>query len=244
MSVYAPISRPRAHSLVLARHPIPIVVSSGSIVPIAMLSLVFVVYSSSARTPLLLGAAALGGVGGALSLIIHELGHVGAAWRLKGVKPVRVSLLWLGAGTKFEGAYRSGRDQAKVAVAGPAASFAFACLLMLTALMPMPRPLQYGLFGLALLNAAIAVVSLLPVYPLDGHKLLVGLVWRLSGTERHARSIVRRAGMVWLGVEALGCVVLLFERPAIGGMAIACGAAVLGQKRLGSLSALRRRSQH
>ena len=84
----------------------------------------------------------------------------------------------------------------------------------------------------------IAVVSQLPVHPLDGHKLLVGLVWRASGSESRARSLVRRAGKAWLGVEALGCLVLLVEKPALGGMALAFGAAVYAQRHLGS----RRRS--
>src|SRR5947207_147054 len=198
MSALPPIARLRGGTVVLARHPVPIVVSKGSVVPVAMLAALFALYSSGAPMLLVLGAAALGGLGGSLSLIVHELGHVGAARRLKGVKPVRISLLWLGAGTKFEGKYRSGRDQVRVALAGPAASFAFAVVLMVSAVMPMPRPLQFGLFGLALLNVVIAVVSLVPVYPLDGHKLVVGLLWRALGSEGRARSIVRRVGKAWL----------------------------------------------
>src|SRR3954466_1503182 len=125
MSVALSSPRVRTKGLVLVRHPVPIVVGRGSIVPVATLAALFVLYSAGAAVPLLVGAAALGGVGGAVSLIVHELGHVRAARRLSGVKPVSVSLIWLGAGTKFEGAYRSGRDQARVALAGPAASLAF-----------------------------------------------------------------------------------------------------------------------
>jgi Zn-dependent protease len=232
MSVVVQAGRVRGHSVVLARHPVPIVISRGSLVPVVMLGALFALYSSGAGPLLLLGAAALGGLGGAVSLIVHELGHVRAARRLKGVKPVRVSLIWLGAGTQFEGAYRSGRDQARVAIAGPAASLAFAVAIMVGALFPMPRPVQYGLFGLVLLNISIAIVSLLPVYPLDGHKLLVGLVWRLCGSERRARTIIRRAGKSWLAVEALGSVVLLVERPEIGALVFLAGAAIYLQKRL------------
>ena len=151
---------------------------------------------------------------------------------MKGIKAVRVSLIWVGAGTKFEGAYRSGRDQARVAIAGPAASFAFAVLLLVSAFMPMPRHVQYGVFGLALLNFAIAVVSLLPVYPLDGHKLLVGLLWRVTSSERRARKIVRRAGRTWLAVEGLGCVALTVERPTLGCWVLALGAVIYLQQRL------------
>jgi Zn-dependent protease len=168
MSAPAP-ALARERGVVLARYPVPIVAGKGSLVPVTLLAGLFALYSAGARPVWLLGAAALGAVGGALSLIVHELGHVRAARRLKGVNVVRVSLLWLGAGTQFEGAYRSGRDQARVAIAGPAASFGFAVVLLVTAFMPMPRPIQYGLFGLGLLNLAIALGSLVPVYPLDGY---------------------------------------------------------------------------
>jgi Zn-dependent protease len=145
---------------------------------------------------------------------------------------VRISLLWVGAGTKFEGAYRSGRDQARVALAGPAASCAFAAVLLTIALMPIPRPVQLGIFGLAILNLAIGIFSLLPVYPLDGHKLLVGLLWRRSRSEGQAKAILRRAGGVWLAVEGIACVVLVIEKPALGGIVLASGALLLLQRRL------------
>ena len=231
MSVSTPTIRVGRGGIAIARHPVPIVVDKGSIVPVAMLGALFAFYSSGASPLLLLGAAALGGFGGAFSLIVHEFGHVRAARRLRGVRPVRVSLLWLGAGTHFEGAYRSGRDQARVAIAGPVASIGFALALLVSAFVPMPRPIQYGLFGLALLNAAIGLVSLVPVHPLDGHKLLVGLLWRALGSERRARSLIRRAGKAWLGVEALGCVVLLVEKPAFGSIAVVAAGLLFLQKR-------------
>jgi Zn-dependent protease len=234
MSALVPTVRPRARAVVVARRPVPIVLGKGSLVPVVLLAALFAVYSSGAQTGLLLGAAVLGGVGGAVSLIVHELGHVRAAQRLKGVRPVRISLVWMGAGTHFEGAYRSGRDQARVAIAGPAASLAFAVLLVVSALLPMPRPVALGLFGLAFLNVAIALVSLLPVHPLDGHKLLVGLLWRVVGSEGRARTILRRAGKAWLGVEVVGCAVLIVENPLFGSCVLAIGVSLYVQKQLSS----------
>ena len=210
----------------------PIVVGKGSLVPLAMLAGLFALYSSGASMLLLLGAAALGGVGGGVSLIVHELGHVRAARRVRGIKPVRISLLWVGAGTKFEGAYRSGRDQARVALAGPAASCAFAAALLAIALMPMPRPVQLGIFGLAILNLAIGIFSLLPIYPLDGHKLLVGLLWRRTRSQGQAKAILRRAGGVWLVVEGIACAVLAVEKPVLGSVVLASGVLLLLQKRI------------
>jgi Zn-dependent protease len=238
MSALVPTVRPRARAVVLARQPVPIVLGKGSVVPVVMLAALFALYSSGARGSLVLGAALLGGIGGAVSLIVHELGHVRAAQRLDGVRPVRISLIWMGAGTHFEGAYRSGRDQARVAIGGPAASLAFAVPLVVSAFLPIPRPLALGLFGLAILNVAIALVSLLPVHPLDGHKLLVGLIWRLVGSERRARAILRRVGKAWLGVEAVGCAALIFEKPLLGACALAVGASIYLQQHFSAWPAL------
>jgi Zn-dependent protease len=240
MSALAPTVRPRPRAVV-ARQPVPIVVGKGSLVPVLMLAALFAIYSSGARPGLLLGAAVLGGVGGAVSLIVHELGHVRAAQRLEGVKAVRISLIWMGAGTHFEGAYRNGRDQARVAIAGPAASLGLAVVLVVSALLPMPHPLALGLFGLAVLNVAIAVVSLLPVHPLDGHKLLVGLLWRLAGSELRARTVLGRAGKAWLAVEAVACVALIVEKPLLGSCVLTVGASVYLQKQLSARSAHFRR---
>ena len=75
----------------MSRGAVPIVVTRGGLVPVTFLAVAFAVYSAGARPLLVAGAAALGGLGGAGSLIVHELGHVRAARRLTGVRPARVS---------------------------------------------------------------------------------------------------------------------------------------------------------
>jgi Zn-dependent protease len=242
MSAVLPASRSRTRGVVLARYPIPITVGAGSLLPLTTLAAVFVLFGSTPHPLLSLGAAVVGGLGGGLSLIAHELGHVGAARRLKGVRPVHVSLRWFGAVTRFEGAYCSGGDQARVAIAGPAASLAFAVVMVAAALLPVvPRPLALGLFGVGLLNAAVAFVSLLPVHPLDGHKLLVGLLWRHSGSEPTARTILARAGKTLLALEAVGYGVLILREPLPGTCALAVRATLALQKHLTASSARSRR---
>jgi Zn-dependent protease len=211
---------------------VPIVVTRGGLVPIVFLALSFAVFTLGAGPLLVFGAAALGGLGGALSLIVHELGHVRAARGLKSVRPQRVSLICLGAATQFEGAYKAGREQVRVALGGPAASFAFALALTLAVALPAPRAFQYGCFALALLNAAIAVLTLLPVHPLDGHKLVVGLIWCLSGGEAKARKIVRRIGACCIALDLSAAAYATVERPLIGVFVVLVGSAAYGQKYL------------
>jgi Zn-dependent protease len=219
-------------TLVLSRRPVPIILTRGGIAPVALLAAGFALYTAGGPPRLVLGAALVGGLGGAASLIVHELGHVRASRRLDGVRAAGISLRWFGAATHFEGAYRSGRQQAKVALGGPAASFVFALALTVAAALPLPGGLQYACFGLGLLNATIAVLTLIPVHPLDGHKLIVGLVWCAAGAEARARAIVRRVGLACVALDASIAAYVLIEHPVIGAFVVVMGSAAYAQKRL------------
>jgi Zn-dependent protease len=161
-------------------------------VPLGVFALIFVAFSGGSKPSVLAAAALLGGVGGIVSLIVHELGHVSVAKRLSGVRPEKVSVMCLGAAAHLEGSYRNGREQARMALGGPEASFAFALALSLPVFFPAPAGLEVAALALALLNVAIGVLSLLPVHPLDGHKVVVGLVWWAVGSEERARRIIKR----------------------------------------------------
>ncbi len=216
----------------LVRWPVPIVLSSGAFVPLGVFALIFVAFSGGSKPSVLAAAALLGGVGGIVSLIVHELGHVSVAKRLAGVRPKKVSVMSLGAAAHLEGSYRNGREQARIALGGPEASFAFALALAVPIFLPAPTGLKVGALGLALLNLGIGGLSLLPIHPLDGHKLLVGLVWLAVGSEERARRITKRVGTGMLAVDLSFAVLLLAERPVIGATVIAVAAVAYGQKRL------------
>jgi Zn-dependent protease len=217
---------------VLAQWPVPIAVSRGALVPFSVFALVFAAFSGGSQPTVLAAAALLGGIGGVVSLIVHELGHVSIARRLSGVTPKRVSVMSLGAAAHFEGSYRNGREQARMALGGPEASFAFALALIVPLFLPAPVWLKLGALALALLNVAIGVLSLLPVHPLDGHKLLVGLVWWVVGSEERARRIIRRVGVALIAIDFSTMVFLLAARPVIGVTAAALAAVAFAQKRL------------
>jgi len=201
-------------------------------VPLGVFALIFVAFSGGSKPSVLAAAALLGGVGGIVSLIVHELGHVSVAKRLAGVRPKKVSVMSLGAAAHLEGSYRNGREQARIALGGPGASFAFALALAVPIFLPGPTGLKVSALGLALLNLGIGALSLLPIHPLDGHKLLVGLVWLAVGSEERARRIIKRVGTGLLAVDLSFAVLLLAERPVIGATVIAVAAVAYGQKRL------------
>ncbi len=214
------MSRLRNSELVLLQ--VPVTIGRGGLAPVVILGVLFAAIGARAGLPVAT-AAVFGAIGGTASLIAHELGHVRAARKLRGLRPVGVSLIWLGAATRLEGAYASGRDQARVAIAGPRMSFVVAASLIPLLYLPIPIGLRDIILTLAALNVAIGVMSLIPANPLDGYKLIVGLLWSALGTEAAARRLIRRLALTGGAIELAAL---------LGTMVVAIGASLFGQKLL------------
>jgi Zn-dependent protease len=201
----------------------------GGLVPVLFFAAFFAAFAKYTGIPV--GAAALlGAVGGMVSLFVHELGHVRAARKISGIRSAKVSLFWAGATTRFEGKYATGREQMQVAIAGPRASFAFGGGLFLMCAFPISH-FRGMVFALALFNVLIGLLNLLPTYPLDGHKLAVGMLWSATGSEGQAKRIIRRIGVCWAALELPSAVALLFARPQVGIVALVLVGSVMAQKR-------------
>ncbi len=213
-------------------HPaVPVRVGKSAIAPIVAFSALFTAFGMQLGLPFVLSTI-FGGAGGAVSLLFHELGHVRAASSVPTVRPTSVSFMWAGAATTLEGRYRTGRDQTRVAIGGPRASFAFAFALIAVAFLPAPLAVKEPLMLLALFNIGLGVLNLIPAYPLDGYKVVVGLLWSVTGSEKKARRILRRLGIGWAALEVPGTFVLFVEKPLIGGVVMIAGLTLLVQKRL------------
>jgi len=104
------------------------------------------------------------------------------------------------------------RDMAIVAAAGPGANLVMACLWALVARLAMTlpesllyaaQPLYYmGVYGI-LINSVLMVLNLLPLPPLDGGRVAVGLLpgplaWQLSRIEPYGFFIL--LGLIATGV--------------------------------------------
>jgi Zn-dependent protease len=223
------MSRLRNPELTLVRQPLPVSISDGGVVPVLLFGAIFAACGARAGLPIAT-ATIVGAFGGTLSLLAHELGHVRAAQKVGGLRPIGVSLIWLGAVTRIEGTYVTGRDQARVAVAGPVASFKLALLTLPVFALPVPMSIKEFVLGLGVLNLALGALNLIPVYPLDGYKLSIGLMWSLLGSETAAQRLFRRVMLPWIVVELVGTAVLLVERPALGATALALGGTLFAQK--------------
>ncbi len=130
-----------------------------------------------------------------VSVLVHELSHAIAARRLGiGVRSVR--LFVFGGYSELEGEPSRPRDELLVAAAGPAASVVFAIVLAALAVVVPDAVTGAGdvLRLLAVVNLAVAGFNLLPGLPLDGGRVLRGVLWRVTGDPSRATVIAAWAG--------------------------------------------------
>jgi Zn-dependent protease len=150
-----------------------------------------------------------GAVGAALflgSLLAHEIGHALVA-RRAGLRVRSITLWLLGGVAQLEDEPASPGDELRVAVVGPAVSLALAVGfgLAAAALSVVGGPVLVVAVAawLALANVLLGLFNLLPAAPLDGGRVLRGLLWRRHGSRVRASVAATRAG-VWVGAGLIG----------------------------------------
>ena len=125
------------------------------------------------------------------SLVTHELAHVGVS-TLNGVKVSEIRLHVLGATGVPETEQPNPNAEILTAAAGPVMSLALGFLLAIPLLhlafsggdlgKVMPKqPLLMDLGLISAFNVLIAVFNLLPLYPMDGGRILRGLLTKILG---------------------------------------------------------------
>jgi Zn-dependent protease len=135
------------------------------------------------------------------SLLAHEIGHALVA-RRAGLRVRGITLWLLGGVAQLEDEPASPGDELRVAIVGPAVSLALAGAFGVAAaalsVVGAPALLVVVAAWLALGNVALGVFNLLPAAPLDGGRVLRGLLWRRHGNRVRAAVTATRAG-VWVG---------------------------------------------
>jgi Zn-dependent protease/predicted transcriptional regulator len=121
------------------------------------------------------------------SVLLHELGHSLVAVR-SGIAIESITLFIFGGVARLASEPKDGRTEFRIAAAGPLVSILLAGIFFAIA--------QSGLFGgasgavaryLAMVNVVVAVFNLVPAFPLDGGRLLRGVLWRPLGKLRATR---------------------------------------------------------
>lgn len=118
-----------------------------------------------------------------ISLLIHEFSHVEAA-RLFNINTKEVKLILLGAVAYLESTGKTAWQNFVIAAAGPAASFILYALFSgLSAVLigEIPTILIISFGFLSTFNLVLAVFNLLPIFPMDGGRILVSFFWWVTG---------------------------------------------------------------
>ena len=191
------------------RGDIPVLVSWTFAIPIILLFL----HEWSTRPKTALIHTSIFGALFFVSVFLHELAHVWAA-RRQGIGTHRIELYLFGGMAYFKRGATSSYGWAWIAFAGPlanillAAFFTASYCLVAKPLVPVeagslfsappPVPVTYLAWTLwvgALLNGALAILNILPAYPLDGGMIAQHLLVRRFG-EGGAKRIVGFCGVV------------------------------------------------
>lgn len=158
-------------------------------------------------------------------VVLHELGHSFTARRF-GVGVPRILLLPIGGMAEFDSIPRQPRSEILIALAGPAVNFVLAAVLF--ALVPFPagwNPVEFPptvgeLFRhLVVLNLVMGCFNLVPVFPMDGGRVLRALLaLRLSylratfwaATVGKVLAVLGALALVFLFGNWLGAVLFAF----------------------------------
>lgn len=172
----------------------------------------------TAATYLLAGAA--GAAVFVLSLLAHEVAHAIVA-RRAGLGVRSITLWLLGGVSELEDQPDRPGTEIRVALVGPLVSLglaaAFAAGGWATAAVGAEALLTAVLSWLATVNLMLGIFNLLPGTPLDGGRVLHGLVWRRTGSRERATRRAAGAGQ-FLGAVVAAVGVLLLVNGRLDGL--------------------------
>jgi Zn-dependent protease len=192
----------RAHWTLLLILPYLAVVLSREIRSVA--NLAGVTLEHLALPPLVWGP--LLALGLFASVTLHELAHSFAAIRFGG-RVRAITLMLLGGVSQLARAPSRPLHEVVMAALGPVTSFALGALLYAAYAGSggWPADVQMGLFYLAVMNLALGAFNLIPAFPMDGGRMLRGLLAMQLGGERATQvaAAVGRACAIPLGVLGL-----------------------------------------
>jgi Zn-dependent protease len=155
------------------------------------------------------GAGAIGTLIGAVllfaSVVAHEVSHALVA-RGFGIATRDIVLTPIGGVARLEDMPRSGRAEVAIAVAGPIASLLIAGAAFLALALVKPLGLAASLLGtLAWSNAMLGLFNLVPAFPMDGGRVLRGVLSERVGLSRATEiaSSIGRVVAIAMGIVGL-----------------------------------------
>ena len=136
------------------------------------------------------------------AIVVHELSHAIVA-KARGLPVRSITLFALGGVAQIEKEAADAKTEFWMGIIGPITSFVIGviCLLLTVALGWTPpdlpqHPIPAMLMWLGLINIGLALFNMIPGFPLDGGRVLRGLIWWITGNARRATTIAARVGQV------------------------------------------------
>jgi Zn-dependent protease/CBS domain-containing protein len=157
------------------------------------------------------------------SILLHELGHSLTAQRL-GLRAKSITLFVFGGLAEMASQPRRPRDEVLIAVAGPLVSMVLGAGCFAAAFALPAAPGAGGIAGAVLawlgrINLILAAFNVVPGFPLDGGRVLRGILWGVTGSFERATRIAATCGSLFAyGLMSLGAVTALFGGQIVSGL--------------------------
>jgi Zn-dependent protease/predicted transcriptional regulator len=158
------------------------------------------------------------------SIVVHELSHAMVA-KLRGLPVRSITLFALGGVAQIEKEAADAKTEFWMGIIGPITSFVIGVVfLALTfALGWKPpefpqQPLPAMLMWLGVINIGLAIFNMIPGFPLDGGRVLRGIVWWITGNAVRATRIAARVGQVIAFLMILYGVMQFFRGAGFNGL--------------------------
>jgi Zn-dependent protease len=142
-----------------------------------------------------------------VSVVVHELAHSLVA-RSRGIEVDGINLFILGGVSNLDADSRRARDEFLIAIVGPLTSLMISVILwgVASVLSGGSSPINAVIWYLGIVNFFLGIFNLLPVFPLDGGRVLRSIIWAAMGSyvwATRVSSILGRTagiGLIVLGV--------------------------------------------
>lgn len=162
-----------------------------------------------------------------ISIVAHELSHALVA-KARGLPVRSITLFALGGIAQIEKEAADAKTEFWMGIVGPITSFLIGVLCLGIAFAfgwappQLPhQPLPAILMWLGVINIGLALFNMIPGFPLDGGRVLRGLLWWITGNARRATTIAARVGQVIAFGMIIYGVMQFFDGAGINGLWLA-----------------------
>ncbi|MFA7253398.1 MAG: site-2 protease family protein [Patescibacteria group bacterium] len=156
------------------------------------------------------------------SIVAHELSHTIVA-RRNGVMINRITLFFFGGASNLEDEPPSAWVEIKMAAAGPLSSLIIGVILMYSTIYFLNRGqeslLLYSLYALGVVNISLGIFNLLPGFPMDGGRILRGIIWSINKNLARSTKLASIVGQIIAGlIITYGAFILIFQGNFFSGL--------------------------